>query len=49
MQIKENQQLKIKGRIVVGQSMKELTSMKIGGKTDFFVVPQDLDDLKLHM
>ncbi len=47
MQIKENQQLKIKGRVVVGQSMKELTSMKIGGKTDFFAVPQDLDDLKL--
>ena len=47
MQIKENQQLKIKGRVVIGQSMKELTSIKIGGEADYFAVPQDLDDLKL--
>ncbi|MFQ6067140.1 MAG: UDP-N-acetylmuramate dehydrogenase [bacterium] len=47
MQIKENQIPKIKGRIVVRQSMKNLTSLKIGGVADFFAVPEDLEDLKL--
>jgi len=46
MQIKEKNRLKIKGRVVIDQPMKELTSIKIGGMADFFVIPQDLDDLK---
>ena len=46
MQIKGKNRLKIKGKVVINQPMKELTSIKIGGATDFFVIPQDLDDLK---
>jgi len=46
MQIKEKNGLKIKGRVMMNQPMRELTSIKIGGSTDFFVIPQDLDDLK---
>ncbi|MFQ5835171.1 MAG: UDP-N-acetylmuramate dehydrogenase [bacterium] len=47
MQIKENQIPKIKSRIVAHQSMKNLTSLKIGGVADLFAVPEDLEDLKL--
>jgi len=46
MQTKENKELRIKGKVVTNQPMKELTSIKIGGLADFFVIPQDLDDLK---
>ncbi len=46
MEIKELQRLKIRGRVVAQQSMKELTSLKIGGQADLFVVPEDLEDLK---
>jgi UDP-N-acetylmuramate dehydrogenase len=46
MQIKELQKLKIRGRVVAQQPMKELTSLKIGGQADLFVVPEDLEDLK---
>ena len=47
MQIKENQVPKIKGRIALHQSMKNLTSLKIGGAANLFAVPEDLEDLKL--
>ncbi len=46
MQSKEKDKLGIKGRVVINQPIKELTSMKIGGLADLFVVPEDLDDLK---
>ena len=46
MQMKEMRRLKIRGRVVAHQSMKELTSLKIGGQADLFVVPEDLEDLK---
>ena len=46
MQSKEKDKLRIKGRVVINQPTKELTSIKIGGLADFFVIPEDLDDLK---
>jgi len=46
MEIKELQRLKIRGRVVANQSMKELTSLRTGGQADLFVVPEDLEDLK---
>jgi len=46
MEIKELQRLKIRGRVVANQSMKELTSLRIGGEAALFVVPEDLEDLK---
>ena len=46
MEIKELQRVKSRGRVVAQQSMKELTSLKIGGQADLFVVPEDLEDLK---
>jgi len=46
MQIKEMERLKIRGRVVAHQSMKELTSLRIGGQADLFVVPEGLEDLK---
>jgi len=47
MQIREDQLPKIKGKTVIHQSMENLTSLKIGGVADLFVVPEDLEDLKL--
>lgn len=46
MQSKEKDIPGIKGKVVIDQPMKELTSIKIGGLADFFVIPEDLDDLK---
>jgi len=46
MQSKEKDKLRIKGRVVINQPTKELTSIKIGGLADLFVIPEDLDDLK---
>ena len=46
MQITEQRRLSIKGKVIRGQSLRELTSMKTGGKADFFVVPEDCDDLR---
>jgi len=46
MQNKEKDKPRIKGRVVINQSTKELTSIKIGGLADLFVIPEDLDDLK---
>lgn len=46
MQSKEKDIPGIKGKVVIDQPMKELTSIKIGGLADFFVTPDDLDDLK---
>lgn len=46
MQSKEKDKPKIKGRVVINQPTKELTSIKIGGLADLFVIPEDLDDLK---
>jgi len=46
MQSKEEDKLRIKGRVVINQPTKELTSIKIGGLADLFVIPEDLDDLK---
>ncbi len=46
MQSKEKDKLRIKGRVVTNQPTKELTSIKIGGLADLFVIPEDLDDLK---
>jgi len=46
MQSKEKDRPRIKGRVVINQPTKELTSIKIGGLADLFVVPEDLDDLK---
>ncbi len=46
MQSKEKDKLRIKGRVVINQPTKELTSIKIGGLADLFVIPEDLDDLR---
>jgi len=46
MQTREKKGLKIKGKVVMKQPMKELTSLKTGGLADFFVTPEDIDDLK---
>lgn len=46
MHIKEIRGPKIRGRVVAQQSMKELTSLKIGGQAYLYVVPEDLEDLK---
>jgi UDP-N-acetylmuramate dehydrogenase len=46
MQSKEKDKPRIKGRVVINQPTKELTSIKIGGLADLFVIPEDLDDLK---
>ncbi len=46
MEIKEMRGLKIRGRVVAQQSMKELTSLRIGGQAYLYVVPEDLEDLK---
>ncbi len=35
----------IKGQVLLGESMKEHTTMKIGGFADFYVDPLDKDDL----
>jgi len=37
----------IKGKVVTEQPMKELISLKTGGLADFFVIPEDIDDLKV--
>ncbi|MCD6406844.1 UDP-N-acetylmuramate dehydrogenase [Candidatus Aerophobetes bacterium] len=46
MQIMEKKELKIKGEVVRNKPMRDLTSFKIGGTADLFVVPYNLDDLK---
>ena len=46
MHSKEKDKPRIKGRVVINQPTKELTSIKIGGLADLFVIPEDLDDLK---
>lgn len=46
MQSKEKDKLRIKGMVIINQPTKELTSIKIGGLADLFVIPEDLDDLK---
>lgn len=46
MQSKEKDKPRIKGKVVINQPIKELTSIKIGGLADLFVIPEDLDDLK---
>ncbi|MBE0478399.1 UDP-N-acetylmuramate dehydrogenase [Candidatus Aerophobetes bacterium] len=46
MQLMEQRRLKVKGRVVKDQSMRELTSFKIGGAADIFVVPHNVDDLR---
>ncbi|PWW81254.1 UDP-N-acetylenolpyruvoylglucosamine reductase [Prosthecochloris marina] len=35
----------IKGRVLLGESMKEHTALKVGGSADFYVDPLDRDDL----
>lgn len=35
----------IRGQVLLGESMKEHTTLKIGGSADFFVDPLDRDDL----
>lgn len=46
MQSKGKDMPAIKGKVVINQPMKELTSIKIGGLADFFVIPEDLGGLK---
>ena len=46
MQSTEKDKLRINGMVVINQPIKELTSIKIGGLADLFVIPEDLDDLK---
>jgi len=46
MQIMEQKGLRINGEVVRDKSMSELTSFKIGGLADLFVVPYTLDDLR---
>ncbi len=42
----EQKELKIKGKVVKNQSMRDLTSFKIEGLVDLFVVPCNLNDLR---
>lgn len=46
MQIMEQKELKIKGKMIRGQPMEELISLKTGGLADMFVIPEDFDDLR---
>jgi len=45
MSLSEKEGLKIKGRVVVHQQMRDLISLRVGGKTDLFVTPEDKKDL----
>ncbi len=47
MQSMEKKKPGIKGKVVTEQPMKELISLKTGGLADFFVIPEDIDDLKV--
>ncbi len=47
MQTRKKKRPEIKGKVVIKQPMKELTSLKTGGLADFFVTPEDIDDLKV--
>lgn len=47
MEITKSHLPNIKGEIAFHQSMKNLTSLKIGGAADLFAVPENLEDLKL--
>ncbi len=47
MQGMEKRKPGIKGKVVTEQPMKELISLKTGGLADFFVIPEDIDDLKV--
>jgi len=46
MQFGKNPELRIKGKVILCQSMKNLTSLKIGGEVDIFAIPEDLEDVK---
>jgi len=46
MQLVEQKKLKVKGKVVKDQPMRELTSFRIGGTADLFVVPYSIDDLR---
>jgi len=46
MYLMEQKRLRIKGKVIKGQSMRDLTSFKIGGLADLFVIPYNLDDLR---
>lgn len=46
MRLMEQEGLKVKGKVIKGQSLRELTSFKIGGVADFFVVPYNIKDLR---
>lgn len=37
----------IKGEVRSSEMMSQHTSLRIGGPADLFILPQDLDDLKL--
>jgi len=47
MQSMEKRKPEIKGKVVTEQPMKELISLKTGGLADLFVIPEDIDDLKV--
>jgi len=47
MQLMREKGLMIKGKVIKGKPMKELTSLKIGGLADLFVIPEDSDDLRV--
>lgn len=44
--MKIEEELRIKGKVIPHKPMRELTSLRIGGTADFFVIPEDLEDLK---
>jgi len=44
MKIKEGP--KIKGKVIPDKPMRDMTSLRIGGAADYFVIPEDLDDLR---
>ncbi|MEA1965058.1 MAG: UDP-N-acetylmuramate dehydrogenase [Candidatus Aerophobetes bacterium] len=46
MEIEKSPELKIKGKMVLHQTMRDLTSLRIGGEVDIFAIPEDLEDLK---
>lgn len=36
----------LKGKIKINESLKKHTTFKLGGRADFFIIPEDVEDLK---
>jgi len=47
MALCEKEELKIKGKVVPRQQMRDLISLKTGGEADLFAIPEDKEDLEV--